>query len=666
MNRCTQIIFLLLSVNLQLWGQRIVPTPDDLYTDATEFMYSGDYRDALDILLTLHSKGYRTANISYLIGECYLNINGLKISSIPFLKEAAGNISVNYSGKTIKEEYAPSKTLLYLGIAYRLNYDFDTAMRYFREYINNLNDSEREQILAAGYHVDRCNYARELMASPAVIRCDTVGMDFRNSIPCFNPLVTPDEKTMMFMEQLKFYDAVICAHKSGIKWSSPENLTPLIKSDGDHSITGISSTGNQLFLMNYDPYTSGDIYTTEFNNGEWSPVRKLDSPVNTVFNETHASISPDGSVLYFTSDRKGGYGGTDIYRAEKNERNEWEKPVNLGPLINTPFNEATPFVSSDGSRLFFSSQGHYNMGGYDIFCSSLDGEGDWFPPVNIGFPLNTTDDDLFFFPLGNGQVAYQSRFPLNSSGSELVRFEITSFGKPERFMINGKVDIHADPGFNPSSISVAFIEKQENDTLAIKLLNEDGSFRQKLSAGNYKIDFSFDRKQLLSRELIIPEYLPYNNLVFHEEIGIPTVTAGDTIYLKDILFEFNTVKPREDYLADIDKISHILYRYPEATVRILGYADAIGSNKFNLGLSLKRAQIIKEILENQLGKTLRTITVPNGENGAIAVNRNADGTDNPQGRQYNRRVQVVFEDLPDNMKVVNVNEVPADLKLKSL
>jgi hypothetical protein len=370
MNKLITTAFLVLTIVIPISGQKIVPTPGDLYSEALEYMISEDYRDALPMLLNLQENGFITPNTSYKIGECYLNIQGQKTKAIPFLKEASQKVSATYTGNTLEEEYAPLKALLYLGIAYRLNNDFNNALLFFNNYMNTLDDVDKENINLAEYHISRCNNAAELMASPAKFYHDTLTNDINTAYSNFNPVVTIDEKVLYYMNRLKFYDAVMHAVKIDTGWQQPENLTPLIKSDGDHYVTGMSADGTQLFLTAYDPYKSGELFTTIFKNGQWSELQKLNDQINTQFNETHASLSPDGEALYFTSDRKGGYGGLDIYRAYKNESGDWGQPTNLGPLINSQYNEESPFVSSDAGKLFFSSQGHYNMGGFDVFFSS--------------------------------------------------------------------------------------------------------------------------------------------------------------------------------------------------------------------------------------------------------------------------------------------------------
>jgi outer membrane protein OmpA-like peptidoglycan-associated protein len=481
----------------------------------------------------------------------------------------------------------------------------------------------------------------------------------------FNALVTSDEKVLYYMDKLKFYDAIMRTEKSDNNWLPPENLNPLIKSDGDHYLTGMSANGNQLFFTYYDPYNSGEIYTSEYKEGVWSELHKLNSNINTLFNETHASLSPDGNLLYFTSDRKGGYGGTDIYRSAKNEKGEWDKPVNLGPLINSSYNEESPFVSPDGSRLFFSSQGHYNMGGFDIFYASKGTDGNWLPPVNIGYPLNTTDDDLFFFPIDSGRIAYLSRFSPFSAHKDIIRFDISSFGKPSRFMINGKIDVEGRPEFNAKEIIVTIIDKMVHDTLAFRPLNDDGSFRQSLPAGTYEVDFNHNNNNLLEKTLSIPEYLPHSNLVLHEKVEIPDMLVlKDTLKLGVIRFGFNQNNIDDNYYSLLDVIAGIMMKYPDVRIQVNGYADALGSSQYNLRLSMLRANSVKEYLDRKIGSSDRITVDAFGENNPVALNRNSNGADNPEGRRFNRRAEIVILNAPQSLIIIKVNDIPVTVMQK--
>ncbi len=665
MSKKATIIFLFLTILIPLTGQKIVPTPADLYKDAVEFMYSEDYKDALFILLNLQENGYQTPNTSYLIGTCYLNIQGQKIKSITYLKEASQKVSSGYKGTSLEEENAPFKALLYLGIAYRLNNDFDNALHYLNTYLNTIDDVEKDERSLVEFHISRCNYALEMMQAPSDFSCTTLPDEINTAYSNFNPIVTNDEKIIYYMNELKFYDAVMTSIKADTGWQPPENLTPRIKSDGDHRITGISADGRQLFFSANEPYNRGELYVSENTSGDWSELKKLNNQINTQFNETHASVSPDGKTLYFTSDRKGGYGGLDIYRSFKSESGDWGKPVNLGPLINSPYNEESPFLSADGRSLYFSSQGHYNMGGYDVFCSSLDNDNHWLPPVNIGYPLNSTDDDLFLFPVGDGHLAYQAKYSADNGQMDINRYHIKAFGNPARFFVNGKVTLLADSGYDASRVQVTFIDQSTIDTLVVKPLNEDGSFRQKLPAGKYNLDFSEGNQKLMTKSLNIPDYFPHNNLVVQEEIIVPSGKVHrDTFYVKDIRFAFNSYNLDIVYRAYLDEVAQILGKYPDLVVQTNGYTDALGSTGYNHNLSLKRATAVADYLKEKQILSGRIIVQANGEMKPVALNKNPDGSDNPQGRSFNRRVDIIFSGIPLEVTLQKINDVPESIRLR--
>ncbi|MBN1788936.1 MAG: OmpA family protein [Bacteroidales bacterium] len=664
MNKLSIVFFLVLAACLPGLGQKILPSPSDLYDEALEYIFAGEYSEALPVLKSLEDKGYHTANVSYKIGECYLNIPGQKTYAIPYLKDATQKISANYAGNTLEEEFAPVKSLLFLGIAYRLDNDINNALACFNSYLSKIDDVETNNRALAEYHIERCNNALELIASPAIFAADTLSDIINSVVSNSNPLLTPDEKVMYYMNQLKFYDAVMRATQSDTSWQIPENLTPEIKSDGDHYITGISASGNRLFLTFYDPYRSGEIFTTELKDGKWAELSRLNDKINTLFNESHASLSPDGKYLYLTSDRKGGIGGLDIYRSSVTPSGEWSDPVNLGPLVNTPYNEESPFVTSNSSKLFFSSQGHYNMGGYDVFFSDMDHEGNWLPPVNIGFPLNTTDDDLFFFPVDSGNIAYQSRFSNNTARQDILRYTIHSFGNPARFTVSGKVNLKSDPDYSPGNISIAFIDRTTEDTLALQRLHRDGSFTQKLPGGWYNLNFSDETQLLLTRELSIPDYFPHPELILNTDITVPSRFVADTLILKDIRFAFDKSQIEEQYLSYLDEIAQKMIKYPGITLRLNGYADSKGNDSYNKKLSLTRARVIQDYLQNKASFADRISVDGFGEENPLSIETNADGTDNPQGRSYNRRAELLISGSNNELIVIRFRDIPENLMRK--
>jgi len=209
------------------------------------------------------------------------------------------------------------------------------------------------------------------------------------------------------MTSMKFYDAIMFTRIVRGDWLTPVNITPELQTDGDQYVSCLSVSGGLLLLSKDDDFDS-DIWISNFDGVRWGPARKLKKGINTKYWDTHGYLSEDGTRMVFASDRPGGFGGLDLYISTIDKSGDWGNPVNMGPEVNTPFNEDKPFLVKNDKLLFFTSQGHNNMGGYDIFRSELQSNGLWSKPANLGYPLNTPDDNVFFCPADNGKSGYVS------------------------------------------------------------------------------------------------------------------------------------------------------------------------------------------------------------------------------------------------------------------
>jgi Tol biopolymer transport system component len=270
-----------------------------------------------------------------------------------------------------------------------------------------------------------CDWAKKLISVPVAFDEENMGELFNDDKSNFNPLISADGKSFAYMVSLKFYDAVMYSRIENGKWSAPINITPDLQSDGDFYISCLSADGNQLYLSKDDNYNS-DIYVSTFNGTQWSKTVKLDKNINTKYWESHGFVSESGLQLIFASDRPGGFGGLDLYISQKVNGN-WGPAVNLGPQINTQFNEDRPFLVNNGKTLIFSSQGHQGIGGYDLFRTDLQTNGLWNKPVNMGYPINNPDNNTFFMPIGDGKTGYYSAFK-----------EAKGFGKEDIYKITIK------------------------------------------------------------------------------------------------------------------------------------------------------------------------------------------------------------------------------------
>ena len=670
-------LFLFLSVD----AQKITPVTREMYSEAEEFMLEGEYKEALPLYINLYEKGFTTANIRFKIGECYLNLPGQKDKALPYLEKAVTKISPSFTGKDLTEENAPLIANLYLGIAYRITYQFEKARSAFRSMLSAVDTSDDQIRMLLEYHIKRCNNAEDLIKSPARVQKDRLPAIINDGFPNSSPLVVNNEKRIFYMNHFKLYDAPMQSVKTDEGWQVPVNLTPLVKSDGDYFLTGISHTGDTLLLTAYDPYFSGEIFSSRFINGKWTPITKLNANINTRFNETHASFSADGNTLIFTSDRKGGMGGLDLYQSEMTA-GEWGPPVNLGPVINTIFDEETPFLTPDGKKLFFSSQGHYNMGGFDVFYSEKKHDA-WSSPANIGYPVNTPDDELFWFPVDSGMHAYMPVIDNETRQADIFRFVLAKNANPARYILNGQVE--RIPGMD--QITISFIEKENKNTVASQKLDKEGKFQQKLPQGSYELRFTDERGNFVeTREINIPPNFPQDEFVLNARVTLADsaeTAAGsqiaaadfvpvgkeknapaDTLCLENMLFPFDKCTLASSYFFSLNSLADLMIRYPETLLKITGFADAVGKEDYNLKLSLDRAMAVAGYLQKKQVDPLRLTVKGLGESMPAALNTNPDGTDNREGRKYNRRVELEITRLPDTWIIIEKDIVPASLKIR--
>lgn len=384
-----------------------------------------EYREALPLFLEIYNSGRKDANISHRIGLCYLNIPNQKNLAVKYLEEAAKDISKTYKPGYFTESKAPTETYYYLGIAYRITNRLNEAIESFTKYKQNLDPNDITNFARVDAQLKACYNAIELLRTPTNLIETNLGKNINSEYSNIHPLVSSDEETIVFMSELRFYDGIFFSKKRDGRWLPARNISLEFTSEQPLKPVFLSADGTKLYLQRNDN-DDINLYFSIYENGVWSQVQKLNSNINTSSSETFACTSFDGKTLYYTSNRPGGFGGFDLYKSELDASGDWTSPVNLGSTINSAFDETTPFITEDGKTLYFSSEGHFNIGGFDIFTSQKNGE-NWNQPENLGFPFNTTDDDVFFFPLKNGEIAYYSKFKPTGFGEyDIYRIQVFS------------------------------------------------------------------------------------------------------------------------------------------------------------------------------------------------------------------------------------------------
>jgi len=512
----------------------------EMFLEAESYFLFEEYIEALPYYEPIHKQYPDNDNINFKIGVCYLNHPYKKGESIKYLEKASQNINYKYKENSFKETRAPFEAFFYLGNAYRINEELDKAIETY-EFFKSKADPELYDLELVDEQILACKNAKELQQRPVDFDIENLGDRINTRFSDVNPVISGDESKIVYIQKQPFYDAVAFCEKMEDGWSFPRILMEELAVDEDAYPTSLNYEGDEMILYRSDNFI-GDLYTSRYVDGFWTPPVRMNDNINTKYWESHACFTRSGDTIYFTSNRKGTRGGLDIYYSIRGTDGEWGAPVNLGPTINTRYNEETPFITSDGKTLYFSSYGHYNMGGYDVFYSTkLDG-GEWSIPVNAGYPINTTGDDLFFHPVRNGTYAYFPRLMDDGYGlMDIYLYQIYSETHPRKFQVTGilgitKIEKLASP------VHIAVIEQHSRDTVTIVIADpETGEFTFEAPAGEYELLVKGEDIESTTMAFVIPEGYMEKELALKQAILLTQakhlleITVQDDIKVKDTL-----------------------------------------------------------------------------------------------------------------------------------
>lgn len=384
---------------------------DDQLGDAEYFFEQKNYLRALPLYKQLLDKDPVNPILKYRLGVCYLYKSDEKEQSVMLLED------VKKSNPDI------DKIDFFLGRAYHLNNRFDDAINVFNKYMDTKLPPQEKYIV--NQYISYCQHGKVLYQTPIEIDIRNLGAPLNTDNSEYVPVITADESMLIYtykgvrstggLQNLKFkpdpdgeyYEDIMVAQRVGDTWLSPEGISTKINTNGHDACIALSNDGQILFLYRSTSKDQGDIYMSALKGNEWTEPVKLDENINTNAWEGSCSLTNDGQTLYFASERPGGFGGRDIYVSKLQPDGKWGKAKNLGPTINTPYNDDAPFIHPDGITLFFSSEGHNSMGGYDLFYTTFRDDV-WGKPINFGYPVNTTFDERFYVLTADGATGYYS------------------------------------------------------------------------------------------------------------------------------------------------------------------------------------------------------------------------------------------------------------------
>lgn len=410
---------------------------EDKFILANDLIEDGNFHKALSVYLELLGEYPNNANLNFKIGYCYLNTATEKIKSIPYLEYASKNIIRDYDVLDANEERAPIETLFYLGKAYHVNYRIDDAEMTFINLKTMLDSGDEDFEKVINHELKACQVARVLIKHPIEMDVTNLGNKINSKYTEHSPVISGDESILIYtskreentggkiMDDGQYFEDIYISSFDGNKYTQAQKISKNINTSGHEASIGLSFDGSKLFIYK-DDNKNGDIYVSERKGSEWLAPERMPEPINSKYRETHASMSFDQKEIFFTSDRKGGFGGLDIYRVRRLPNGKWSKAQNMGPTINTEYDEEGPYLHPDGTSLFFSSNGHNTMGGFDIFISYIDDNDKWSAPKNIGYPINTPDDDVYYMPSVDGRRAYYASYAHNSIGDyDLFKIDLS-------------------------------------------------------------------------------------------------------------------------------------------------------------------------------------------------------------------------------------------------
>lgn len=378
--------------------------------------------------------------------------------------------------------------------------------------------------------------------------------------------------------------------------------SPTITLDNKYLVFTRCTDNHDLKYPDGQPYRNCDLYYAEYINGEWSDIKILGQEINRPDSwESHASISANGQVLFFSSDRKGGCGDTvrnyDIYFSVRDANGNWQKAQNIGCVVNSAGDEKSPFIHPDGKTLYFSSTGHTGLGGYDIYVSRLSEKGVWQKPVNIGYPINSEEDDIGLFVNTAGNKAYFSTNRL-SGNSDICEFDLYEAARPNKvILLKGKVESADNDEEKEIKIELQNINSKQVQSLKIDELT--GKYAAIITQTNddhiltvKQKDHAYEAKHIEAKKIIESDQTIIKDVNFTLE----TIQMGKSYNINDIRFETNSFDLSDASQVILNTLIDFLNDHPSVQIEIQGHTDNIGNRSDNMVLSENRAKAVYNYL----------------------------------------------------------------------
>ena len=618
---------------------------EKLYDEGIGFYKKGNYSETLRVMKSVISEEPEFTDAYYIVGL----INFKRYNSN--FKEAERNFL-----KVV--ELCPGYNnyiYFYLGEIFYSNERYDSVVKYLTDFVKDVDkiksdedyDRAMDLLNYSEFYLDVIN--KPVPFEPKVVEgISTVENEYLS-------ILSPDNQMALYTREIKLLPDKNSLYQTSRKmekfmysmmsgdgtFSEGEEMPEPFNMNENEGGATLTIDNNTLFytVCKYtknNTYYNCDIFYSENVYGDWTKIKSVSDKINQSTTwESQPSISSDGRTLYFISDRPGGMGGYDIYKSVKNDKGEWSYPANLGPKINSTGNEKSPFIHPDGKTLYFSTDGWMGLGGFDIFYSRLDTSGNWTKPRNIGYPINSSEDEIGFFVSTDGSHGFFASNKLKGKGGwDLYSFELYKEAQPDKVLfIKGTVksEAIAEP-------VKARIELKNLETKKISEIPLD------TTTGNYVAiaPFNDDYVMTVKKEGYVYEtrYISRIDSTFKTpaqlDVEIEPIELNKSYQINDIYFDFNKYELTNESMAVLDQLIEFLNENSKITIQVQGHTDNIGNDADNLHLSDNRAKSVFNYLLDKGIKSSRLTYKGFGKTMPVANN------ETEEGRARNRRTVFVI------------------------
>jgi outer membrane protein OmpA-like peptidoglycan-associated protein len=512
---------------------------------------------------------------------------------------------------------------------------YPDALKHLQKYLTYTGITEQNKFYAQKLIKD-CIFSMEALQHPVTFKPINMGPNINTVADEYSPVATADDKTIIYTRQIALNEDFYQSTKVGTDWQKSVYLSDKINTPNyNEGSESVSQDGKFLFFTGCNrPDGRGrcDIYVAQKKGDDWGKPFDLAPPVNTGGWESQPSISADGRTLYFVSNRKGGYGGYDIWKSTLTQQG-WGEPENLGPNINTSFNEQSPFIHPDDSTLYFCSNGWPGMGGQDLFVSRLDKTGHWQIPKNLGYPINTNGDESGLSLTANGNYAFFSSNKLEGYGGfDIYTFELPVDLRPH-VVTYVKGFVNDARTKQPLESAVVIVDLENSKPVYQNFSTaERGDFLATIAAGkNYGLNISKPGYLFYSENFSLVGHTsgnPFNIVVMLEPIEV-----GNKVILKNIFFDTNKYNLKPESRSELQKMLEFLALNPTIHIEISGHTDNVGNDELNQTLSENRAKSVYDYLLSGKVDPARMVFKGYGKTQPIAPN------DTDDNRAKNRRTE---------------------------